>query len=169
MPPPFPGDLCLSHRAPLETEARRSQGDRRQGKRKKRVGAVQKQGCHPQPPSIGLDAQPCHSRSPGRYLTNPGKVREGREVGVSGRSLSWRTSGESSLPTREMLCAPDNLNLPSGLGLPLCDLDLADLQNSVSGLCVPNCNKEGLVPPRPRSVLGLRGKVGRILSEPGQI
>lgn len=88
---------------------------------------------------------------------------------MSGRSLSWRTSGESSLPTREMLCAPDNLNLSSGLGLPLCDLDLADLQNSVSGLCVPNCNKEGLVPPCPRSVLGLRGKVGRILSELGQI
>lgn len=72
-------------------------------------------------------------------------------------------------PLLEMLCAPDTLNLPSGLRLPLCDLDLADLQNSVSGLSVPNCNKEGLVPPCPQSVLGLRGKVGRILPELGQI
>lgn len=38
MPPSFPGDLCLSHRAPLETEAPKSQGDRRQGKRNKERG-----------------------------------------------------------------------------------------------------------------------------------
>lgn len=38
MPPSFPGGLCLSHSAPLETEAPRSQGDRRQGKRKKEQG-----------------------------------------------------------------------------------------------------------------------------------
>lgn len=39
--------------------------------KKKRVGAAQKQGCHPQPPSIGLDAQPCHSRSPGEVPNKP--------------------------------------------------------------------------------------------------
>lgn len=43
------------------------------------------------------------------------------------------------------------------------------LQNSVPGFSVPNCYREGLVLPCPQSILGLRGKAGRIFPELGQI
>lgn len=123
------------------------------------------------PASIDLDTQPCHTRSPPPKVPNqPCEGQRRARGGGRGVSLSWRALGLTSpSPLPELLCAPDTLSLPPGLSLPLCDLDLANLQNSVSGLSVPICSGRALscFPSVHFRLEG--GEAGRSLPELGQI